>query len=430
MKVNVKELKGSKVEVSVVVPKEQFNLAIDKAFREEVKKVNVPGFRKGKVPRNIFEKRFGIEVLYEKAINFVITDTYGNALEESKVEPVAQPNFNIDFEKVSADTDFTYSFDIAVRPNIEIKGYKGVEIKNVSTEVTKEDITNTIDDMRKKHSTLVEKKAGKVEMKDVAVIDFEGSVDGVPFEGGKGENHPLEIGSGSFIPGFEEQLVGAKVGEEVIVKVKFPEEYHAEDLKGKDSEFKCMVNEIKTYEMPKLDDEFVKTLNIEGVETVEQLTTHIEEDMKVKKEQYAKNAMLDETIEKVTALAKIEVPEEMVDEEADRMLEDTKQRMKMQNIELDIYLQYMQKSMEEFKAELRKEAVKKVNYGLVISEIMKLEKIEATDEELEAEYEKVAKMYNMEVEKIKQMMGAHQGFKEDVALRKTTEFLVENAKKI
>ncbi len=430
MKVSVKELKGSKVEVSVVVPKAQFADAMDKSFKEEVKKVNIPGFRKGKVPRNIFEKRFGIEVLYDKAINFIVMDTYGKALDESKINPVSQPKFNIDFEKISPDTDFNYSFDVAVRPTIEIKGYKGIEIKDVSSKVTKKDVEEAIDEMRKKHSTLEVKKDGKVELKDVAVIDFEGSIDGVPFEGGKADNHPLEIGSGSFIPGFEEQLIGAKVGEEVIVKVKFPEEYHAEEMKGKDAEFKCNVKEIKTHQMPKLDDEFVKALSIETVETVEQLKEHVNADLVTKKEQFAKNSMIDETIEKVTALAKMEVPEEMVDEEAERMIEDTKNRMKMQNIDLDIYLQYMQKSMEEFKAEVRVEAVKKVNYGLVISEIMKLEKIEATAEELEAEFEKIATMYNMDVKTIKEKMGAHEGFKEDIAFRKTVDFLVENAKKV
>jgi trigger factor len=321
------KLEGNQGKLTVEVDAETFNKALDQAFKKVQKQLNVPGFRKGRVPRQIFEQRFGVESLYQDALDIVLPDAYSNAIDETGIEPVDQPE--IDIEQIGKGQSLIFTADVTVKPEVKLGEYKGLEVPKVNTEVTDEDVEAELKELQKRHAELVVKEDEPAEQGDTVVIDFEGFVDGEAFEGGKAENHSLEIGSDSFIPGFEEQLVGVKAGDEKEVQVTFPEEYHAEELAGKPAVFKVKVHEVKQLVLPELDDDFAVDVDDE-VETLDALKEKIENRLKDEKEHTAKHEVENAVIEKAAENAEIDIPEVMIDNEVERMVKEFDQRLQQQ----------------------------------------------------------------------------------------------------
>ena len=429
MTVKYEKVEENKVKLTVSVEKEMFNKGLDVAFKKVVKDISVPGFRKGKVPRNIFEKKFGVESLYEEAINYVINDEYPKAVDEAKIEPVAQPEIDVDFENMGKDKPFTFYATVVVKPEVKLGQYKEIEVKPLSKEVTAEDIEKETKQLLEQHSELVIKEAD-AELGDTVVIDYEGFIDDKPFEGGKATNHSLKLGSNSFIPGFEDKLVGIKALEERTITITFPEEYHAEDLKGKEAKFKVKCHEVKALEVPELDEELIKELNRENINTVEELKEDIKKNLTTKKETEAKNHMIDTVVDTAAKNADINIPEEMIESETDVMLKDSEQRLQQQGMNLDLYLKYTGGTIEGLKEQLREQAVKRIRYNLTLEQIAREEKIEASDEDIEKEITQLAQNYNMPVEQVKSFFPDTSHLEQDIKLRKAVDFLVDNVKEI
>ena len=407
--------------VTIKIEGESWSKALDKAFKEEVKKVNVDGFRKGKVPRDIFEKRYGKERLYIPAVDFVIEEAYMKALEESKLIPVVQPKLEI---KSVDESGVELSFLIITKPEVKIKKYKGLGIKPEEVKVTKEEIEHEIGHILERYSEL-KVKDGAVEEGNIAFIDFEGFKDGVAFDGGKGENYELEIGSHTFIPGFEEQLVGMNSGEEKEIEVTFPEEYPASELKGAKATFKVKVNEIKEKVARDFDEELFEDLGMEGVNSRETLEKELEANIKAHKEVDNENKYVDALLEAIGKETEVDIPEEMVEEEVDRLLHRFEENIKMQGITLDLYYQFTHTTEKDLRNQLEKEAYSHVLYRLMLEEVMTQEKIEVTDEEAEKEAETLANKYNMEKEQFLSMFGGLDMIKYDLEMRKVIELLKE-----
>lgn len=406
-------------EIEIKVEKEEWSKALDKSFDKNVKNVKLDGFRKGKVPRNIFEKKLGIETLYEDAINEVLPDAYSKALEESKLEPIVQPM--IDVKDINEES-VTLTFKIITRPEVKIKKYTGLKVKKEEVKITEKEINEQIEKLRDQYADIVVKD-GKVENGDTAVIDFEGFKDGVAFDGGKGENYPLEIGSNTFIPGFEEQLIGLKAGDEKDINVTFPEDYASEDLKGAPAVFKIKVNEVKTKKLPEMDEEFFKDLGYDNVETEEQLRDLIKADLEVKKDYELENKYVDELLEEVAKNTEIELPEELIDEETHRMIHQYEENLKMQGITLDMFYQFTNSNEESLKVQMKPEAEKRLKYRFMLEEIVKLEKIEVTEEELEKEAEELAKKYQMTKEDLIKEFGGLDILRYDIEMQKTLDII-------
>jgi trigger factor len=417
---------GNQGVLTVEVEADQFDEALDKAFKKVVKQVNVPGFRKGKMPRAMFEKRFGVESLYQDALDIILPEAYSKAVEEAGIEPVDRPE--IDIEKIEKGENLIFTAKVTVKPEVKLGQYKGLEVEKMDTTVTEEDVNNELKTLQERHAELVVKEEGTVENGDIAVIDFEGFVDGEAFEGGKGENYSLEIGSGTFIPGFEEQLIGLEAGAEKDVEVTFPEEYHAEELAGKPAVFKVKVHEIKTKELPALDDEFAKDVD-EEVETLDALKAKIKERLQTEKTNEAEAALRDTLVEKAADNAEVDIPEAMFNTESDRMMQEFEQRLQMQGLNLDLYYQFSGQDEEALRAQMRPDAEKRVKINLTLEAIAKAENLEVTDAEVEEELAKMAEMYNIPVENIKGMVSV-EGLKEDLKIRKAIDFLVENSKTV
>jgi trigger factor len=420
------KLEGNVGVLTIEVDAAEVNAGLDEAFKKVVKKVNVPGFRKGKLPRPIFEKQFGVEALYQDALDIILPVAYSNAVEEAGITPVDRPE--IDIEQMEKGKNLIFTAKVVVKPEVKLGEYKGLEASVLDTTVTDEDVAAEITKLQQRGAELVIKEEGTVENGDTTVIDFEGFVDGVAFEGGKGSNYPLEIGSGSFIPGFEEQLIGLKAGETKDVEVSFPEEYHAPDLAGKPATFKVTVHEIKTKELPELNDEFVKDLNQEGVETLEQLRTSVREKLEGSKKHEAEHALHDSLVDQATANAEIDVPEVMVETEIERMMKEFDQRLSAQGMNLELYYQYTGSTEEALQTSMKPEAEARVRVNLVLEAIADAENLEATDTDVEAELTKIAEQYGMDVNQIKTMLPNLDALKEDLKLRKAVEFLVANKK--
>ena len=413
--------KENKHEIIVKIEGESWESALDKAFKEEVKKVNVDGFRKGKVPRDIFEKRYGKERLYIPAVDYVIEEAYVKALEESKLIPVVQPKLEI----VSvSESGVEIKFVITTKPEVKIKKYKGLGVKKEEVKVTKEEIEHEIGHILERYSEL-KVKEGKVEEGNIAIIDFEGFKDGVAFEGGKGENYELEIGSHTFIPGFEEQLVGMDLNEEKEIEVTFPEEYPAEELKGAKATFKVKVNEIKEKVTRDFDEELFEDLGMEGVNSRESLEKEIEENIKAHKEMDTENKYVDSILEAVGKNTEVDIPEEMVEEEVDRLLHRFEEQIKMQGISLELYYQFTNSKEEDLRNQLEKEAYNHVLYRLMLEEVATLEKIEITDEEAEKEAENLSSKYQMAKDEFLKMFGGLDMIKYDLEMRKVIDLLKE-----
>jgi len=425
MSAKLEKLEENRVVLTVEVEADKVNEGLDAAFKKVVKQVNVPGFRKGKMPRQMFEKRFGVESLYQDALDFILPEAYAAAVEEAGIDPVDRPE--IDVEQMEKGQTLIFKATVTVKPEVKLGDYKGLEVEVPSTEVTEEDVNQEITRMQERFAELVVKEEGKAENGDTAVIDFEGFVDGVAFEGGKGENYSLELGSNSFIPGFEEQVVGLEAGQEKDIEVTFPEEYHAAELAGKPAVFKIKLHEIKTKQLPELNDEFAKDAD-EEVETLAELKEKTKKSLEDSKKQAAENAVRDAVVEKASENAEIEIPEVMIETEVDRMLQEFEQRLQMQGMNLELYFQFSGQDEAALKGQMKEDAAKRVRMNLVLEAIIKAENIEVTAEEVDAELAKMAEMYNMDVESIKKALGSLEVVEADLNIRKAVDFLVENSK--
>ena len=404
------------------VDKEIWDKALDNSFEKNVKKVKVDGFRQGKCPRNVFEKKFGKESLYNDAIDSLLPTLYSEVLKDNNLEPVVQPSINI---KNIDDNGVEIEFTIITAPIVKINKYKGLNVKKENIKVTKEEIDSEINRLRQQYAE-IEIKDGKVENGDTVVIDFEGFKNDVPFEGGKGENYPLEIGSKTFIPGFEEALIGLKDGDTKDINLKFPEDYPSEELKGQDVVFKVKVHEVKTRVLPEINEEFFDDLGLENVNNIEDLEKHVKNDLKEKKEKNAENKFIDDLLEAVSKETEIDIPEELIHDEIHRILDMYNQRLQMQGLNLNQYLEFTKKSMEDIEKETEPEAKKNVTYRYMIEEISKLENIEIAEEELNKEIENMAIKYNMTKEELIKAFGGKDMISYDLKIRKTIEFLKNN----
>jgi trigger factor len=428
MTANWEKLEGSRGVLTFEVSADDVNKGLDAAFQKVVKQVNVPGFRKGKMPRGMFEKRFGVEALYQDALDFIFPEGYGKAIDETGIEPIDQPeNVDFDLDQMGKDKPFTFTVTVPVKPEVKLGEYKGLVVEAIDTTVTDEDVQAELTTLQTRQAELVVKEEGTAENGDTVVIDFEGFVDGEAFAGGKGENHPLELGSGSFIPGFEEQLVGMATGESKDVVVTFPEEYHAEELAGKEAVFKTTVHEIKSKELPALDDEFAKDVDDE-VETLDELKAKIRTRLENSKKHEAEHQVQDAVVQKAAENAEVEVPAVMVENQINRMLQDFEQQLQMQGMNLEMYFQYTGQDENALREQMREDAENRVRMNLTLEAIAKAENLEVTEEEVNAELEKMAEMYNMPVDRIRQALGGVNGLKSELQLKKAVDFLVENKK--
>ena len=408
-------------ELTVSVDGEIFEKAINKVYKKQVKKINIPGFRKGKAPRHIIERMYGTEVFYDDAMQECYPDALYEAAKEQGLEIVAVEKL----EAIEAGKDgFTFKTDIIVKPTLTVDGYKGFEIEKKSTEVTDERVDEEIEKVRDRNSRMVTVEDRAAEIGDTVVFDFEGFTDGVPFEGGKAENYSLALGSGNFIPGFEEQLVGHSTGEEFSINVTFPEEYQAEELKGKDAEFKINLHEIKTKELPEVDDEFVK--DVSDKETLDEYKVQLRAEIAKRLADEAEKDVDNQISEKLIALATDEIPEAMYDNQASDMVRDFDMRLRSQGMDLNTYMQYMGTDVNGLKAMYKDEAEKRVKLRLVLEAIAAQENIEVTEEVLDAEYGKMAEAYKMDVEKVKAAVPAD-SLTEDLKVQKALELVKNNA---
>ncbi|QVK20146.1 trigger factor [Mycoplasmatota bacterium] len=427
MNVKVENLENSKVKLTITVEKDVFNTGLDLAFEEEVKEVEVKGFRKGKVPRDVFEKRFGEARLYDKAINYSINETYPKAVEQEKIDVVAQPKIDFDFSSIGKDKDFVYVAEVTVKPDVKLGDYTEIKVKHLSTRVLKKDYELELDRILASKTELVPKESDVLEDGDTSIIDFEGFKDGEPFEGGKGENFSLKIGSGQFIPGFEDAMVGMKVGEEKDVNVTFPENYQAADLAGAPVVFKVKLHEIKVSNTPELTDELVKELEGDA-ETVADFEKEVKESIKERKEIQNKNAIIDKVVQVASENAEVVIPEEMVNNEVDRMIKDTEAQAKQYNMELDMFLQLNGTNLDTYKTQLASRAETSVRYNLVLSAIATKEELKPTEEKYAESYSMLATQYGMEVEQLKSVFPKEM-LDEQLKTQLAVDYLVENSVK-
>ncbi|WP_128893707.1 trigger factor [Longirhabdus pacifica] len=412
--------------LKVEVEAEKVTVALDKAFKKVVNKINVPGFRKGKVPRAIFDARFGVESLYQDAIDIILPDAYSQAIDESGIEPIDRPE--IDIEQFEKGKTFIFTAKVEVKPEVELGAYKGLEVEEKDFSVSEEQVELELKSAQQRSAELISVEEGTAENGDTAVIDFTGYLEGEKFEGGEAENHQLELGSGQFIPGFEDQVVGMSAGEEKDIEVTFPEEYQAEELKGKDVVFKVKLHEIKRKNLPELDDEFAK--DVSEFETLaeykEDLKKNLEEAKEKEQQQYRESVV----IEKAAANATVEIPEPMVKHEVDHMLQDFAYRLRMQGMEMEQYFQFSGQTEEQLREQMSEDGKKRVLNNLVLEAITIEEKIEVSDEALEEEFNKLAEQYQRSVEEMKEIYksnGNDEALRKDLTIRKAIDLLVETS---
>ncbi len=416
------------VKLTITVSAEEFEKGMQKAYEKNKNKMNIPGFRKGKATRQVLEKMYGPSVFYEDAANAVIPDAYAKAADESKLDIVSQPE--IDVTQIEKGKEFIFTATVAVKPEVKLGEYKGVEIEKVSVDVTDEEVAAEIDKAREQNSRTVTVEDRPVADKDIAVIDFDGYVDGEAFEGGKGENYSLTIGSHSFIDTFEEQLIGKNVGDEVEVNVTFPEDYHAENLKGKPAMFKVVIKEIKAKELPELDDEFAQ--DVSEFDTLEEYKADVKKNLIERRTKNAEHEKEAKAVEKVVENASFDVPEPMIQYQVRQMAEEFAQRMAQQGLSIEQYMQYTGMTPDKLFDDMRPEAEKRVKNGLVLEAIVEAEKIEATEADFEEELKNMASMYQMDVEKIKELVddAAAEQIKKDIAINKAVKLVAEAAKEV
>lgn len=419
---------GNEGVLTFEVSAEEFDKALDQAFKKVSKDVQIPGFRKGKVPRKIFESRFGVESLYQDAVDIVLQGAYTKAIEETEIEPIDQPE--VDIEQIEKGKPLIFTANVQVKPEVTLGDYKGLEVEEQDIEVTDEDVDQEIEQLRERHAELVVKEEGAIEEGDTAVIDFEGFTDGEAFEGGKGENHSLEIGSGQFIPGFEEQLIGKEAGVDTEVNLTFPEDYHAEELAGKEATFKVKIHEVKFKELPELDDEFAKDVD-EEAETLDELKKKKKEQLEDQNKQNAENEQRQTLIEKASENAEVDIPEVMVESEVDQMVREFEQNLQMQGLTMEMYTQFSGQDQDSLKEQMKEDAEKRVKSSLTLETIAKEEELNPTDEDVDAEMERMSSMYGIEKDQIVQMLGGNTDMiKGDLKNSKAVDFLVENSKTV
>ena len=425
MSLQVEKMEKNMAKLTIEVSAEELEKAIQGAYLKQRKNIAVPGFRKGKVPRQMIEKMYGAEIFYEDAANALIPDAYAKAYEESGLEIVSQPS--IDVIQLEKGKPFIFTAEVAVKPEVTLGEYKGLKVDKISTRVTAKEVDAKLEEEQKKNARTVTVEDRAVQDGDEVVLDFEGFVNGVAFEGGKGENYPLTIGSGSFIPGFEEQLIGVEAEKEVEVNVTFPEEYHAADLAGKEAVFKCTVHEIKVKELPELDDEFAA--EVSEFDTLDAYKADIKAKIKEEKLSEGKRKQEDQAVEKAVENASMDIPEAMIDTQVQQMIQEFSQRMQSQGLTMEQYFQFTGMTADKMREEMRPQAVKRIETRLVLEAVAKAENIEVTDEKVEEEIAKMAEMYKMEVEKLKEYMGEaeKEQMKADMAVQEAVTFLVDNA---
>ncbi len=425
MSVQVENLEKNMAKLTIEVSAEELEKGLQEAYLKNRGKLSVPGFRKGKVPRQLIEKMYGPEIFYEDAANDLIPDAYVKAADESGLMIVSRPE--IDIVSIEKGVGFTFTAEVALKPDVTLGEYKGLEVPVSSIEVTDEEVEAEVEKERERNSRTITVEGRPVEDKDMTTLDFEGFVDGEAFEGGKGEDYPLTIGSGSFIPGFEEQLIGAEIGKEVEVKVTFPEDYHAENLKGKDAVFKCTVKEIKTKELPEADDDFA--MDVSEFDTMEEYRADIRKNLLEKKEATAKAAREDAVIEKIIEGATMEIPDAMLDTQARQMLDEYAQRLAYQGMSMEQYMQFSGATPQGLLEQMKPQALKRIQSRLVLEAVAKAENIEISEEEMNEEMKKMAEQYKMEVEKVEEILddASRKQMREDLAIQKAVDLVREAA---
>lgn len=426
MSVQVEKLENGMAKLTIEASAERLEEALQNAFTKNKNKISVPGFRKGKVPRQMIEKMYGPAIFYEDAANELIPEEYEKALDECEEDIVSSPE--IDVTQIEKGKPFIFTAVVALKPEVKLGKYKGVKVDKADTAVTDEEVDAQINKERENNARNIEVTDRPVKDGDMTVLDFEGFVDGVAFDGGKGENYPLTIGSGAFIPGFEEQLVGAEIGKEVEVNVTFPEDYQAEELKGKAAVFKCTIKEIKEKELPELDDEFAS--EVSDFSTLAEYKADVKGKLEEKKAKEAKDAKEAAVIEAIVKDSDMQIPDAMLETQQKQMIDEFAQRIQMQGLSIDQYFQFTGSSYDKMLEQVKPQAEKRIKSRLVLEAIVAAEKIEVTDEDYEEELKNMAEAYQMEVDKVKELLPEKSAgqIKKDIAVRKAAEFVVENAK--
>lgn len=425
MSLQVEKLEHNMAKLTVEVAAEDVEKALQAAYLKQRKQINIPGFRKGKVPRQMIEKMYGPEVFYDEAANNMIPDAYAKAYDESELNIVSQPK--IEVVQMEKGKPFIFTAEVATKPEVTLGDYKGLKVDKVSTRVTQKEVDEEIEKERERNARTIEVTDRAVQDKDEVTLDFEGFVDGVAFEGGKGEDYPLTIGSGSFIPGFEEQLIGAEIDKEVEVNVTFPKEYHSEELAGKDATFKCTVHTIKAKELPELDDEFAS--EVSECETMDAYRAEVKKNIKERKERTGKEKKENQAVDQAIENAQMDIPEAMIEFQVRQMADDFARRIQQQGLTVEQYFQFTGMTAEKMMEEMRPQAEKSIKTRLVLEAIVKAENIEVSDERVEEELTKMAEAYQMEVEKLKEFMGENEKkqIKEDLAVQEAITLLVNES---
>ena len=425
MSLQVEKLEHNMAKLTVEVAAEDVEKALQAAYLKQRKQINIPGFRKGKVPRQMIEKMYGPEVFYDEAANNMIPDAYAKAYDESELDIVSQPK--IEVVQMEKGKPFIFTAEVATKPEVTLGDYKGLKVDKVSTRVTQKEVDEEIEKERERNARTIEVTDRAVQDKDEVTLDFEGFVDGVAFEGGKGEDYPLTIGSGSFIPGFEEQLIGAEIDKEVEVNVTFPKEYHSEELAGKDATFKCTVHTIKAKELPELDDEFAS--EVSECETMDAYRAEVKKNIKERKERTEKEKKENQAVDQAIENAQMDIPEAMIEFQVRQMADDFARRIQQQGLTVEQYFQFTGMTAEKMMEEMRPQAEKSIKTRLVLEAIVKAENIEVSDERVEEELTKMAEAYQMEVEKLKEFMGENEKkqIKEDLAVQEAITLLVNES---
>ena len=426
MSLQVEKLEKNMAKLTIEVPAEEFDAAIKNAYNKNKNKFSIPGFRKGKAPLAMLEKMYGAGIFYEDAANEVIDASYPKAAEESKEEIVSTPEIKV--TQIEKGKAFIYEATVALKPEVTLGEYKGVEVKKAEAVVTDEDVENELTAARKKNGRLIDVEDGAIEDGDNTIIDFTGYIDDKTFDGGAGTDYPLVIGSHSFIDTFEDQLVGKNTGDEVEVNVTFPKEYHAEDLAGKPAVFKVKINEIKTKELPELNDEFAS--DVSEFETLEEYKESMKKNLEETKENNAKRTKEDEAIKKIIEKSEMEIPDAMIESQVQNMIQEFAQRLAQQGLSFDQYMQFSGMTMDKMKEQVRPEALTRIQSSLVLEQIAKEENFEITEDDVNAEIEKMAKAYGMEADKLKEYVGDNEkeSMKRDIAIEKAVQFIMDNVK--
>jgi len=426
MSVKVEKLENNMAKLTIEVPAEKLTEAIKKAYEKQKSSINIPGFRKGKVPQAMVEKTYGPEIFFNDACDILLPETYSDAVEECGEEIVSRPD--IEIVQIKKGEPFIYTATVALKPEVKLGKYKGVTIDKVDTEVTDADVEDAIKKEREKNASTVEVTDRAVKDGDMTTLDFEGFVDGVAFDGGKGEDYPLTIGSGAFIPGFEEQLIGAEIGKEVSVNVTFPEDYQAEELAGKAAEFKCTIKAIKEKQLPEIDDEFAS--EVSEFSTLAEYKEDLKKNLKEAKEKEAKDEKESKVIEAIVKDAEMDIPEAFIKTQQEQMIDEFAQRMSMQGLSMEQYCQFTGATYDKLYEQVRPQAEQRIKARLCLETIAATEKIEATEADVEEELKSMAEAYQMDVEKVKEMLPEKslKEIKQDIQVRKAAEFAVANAK--